>query len=146
MTFLIKVLPPLYYENHKIQFAYIDTTKVFDIVLQDFYFLDKILEVNGVIVLDDCGGNWQGVQKVARYINSLPHYKVYKRHAEVIKSDRFKTTEKVVAGMINLIPFKRKFFPAYSFKTDRQLGINYECIAFQKVTADNRDWKWDAPF
>jgi predicted O-methyltransferase YrrM len=141
-----KVLPQLYSQQHKVQFGYIDTTKIFDIVLQDFYFIDKILEVGGVIVLDDCGGNWQGVQKVARYINSLPHYKLYKRHQEVTKSSKFRTAEKMVSKMINLIPFKRKIYPSYSFRTDRQLGINYYCLAFRKLSDDKRDWSWDAPF
>lgn len=72
----IDVLPGLYMRGERIQFAYVDTTKVFDTVLLDFHFIDKILDVDGIIILDDCNGGWPGVQRVARFINTLPHYTV----------------------------------------------------------------------
>ncbi len=44
-----------------------------------------------------------------------------------------------------MIPFKQIFFRGYSFKTDTQLGLNYDGIAFKKIAPDERDWKWDMP-
>ena len=71
-----QILPKLYLEGYRIQYAYVDTTKRFDVVFQDCYFLDKMLDIGGVIILDDCGGSWPGVQRVARYMLNLPHYKL----------------------------------------------------------------------
>lgn len=137
------VLPKLYYENHRIQFAYVDTTKLFDIVFQDFYFIDKILDINGVIILDDCGGGWPGVQRVARFINTLPHYKLLKAHNKTKMSFKKQCTQKVISTIVKLVPFKGKFYSAICFKTDAELNLNYSCIAFQKISEDQRNWNFD---
>jgi len=69
-----QILPVLYHNGYRIQYAYVDTTKRFDIVFQDCYFFDKIREIGGVIILDECGGSWPGIQGFARYILNFPHY------------------------------------------------------------------------
>ena len=140
------VLPKLYYKKEKIQFAYIDTTKIFDTVLQDFYFLDKILDVNGIIILDDCGGGWPGVQKVARFINTLPHYELFRQHGKVNHSCKKSIVHFLVTSLIGIIPFKSIIFPTISFKSDQQLGLDYSCIAFKKTSEDKRNWNWDVSF
>ncbi len=140
------VLPKLYYENHRIQFAYVDTLKVFDTVLQDFYFIDKILDVNGVFVLDDCGGGWPGVQRVARFINTLPHYKILDKHDKPKVSRKKKIVLVGLRNAFKVIPFKKRFYPTLDFKTERELGLDYRCIAFQKIAEDKRNWDWDKRF
>lgn len=141
-----EVLPPLYYEKHEIQFAYVDTTKLFDVVLTDFYFIDKILVPGGVIVLDDCGGGWPGVQRVARFVNSLPHYELYKQHSEVVGSAKRNAAQSAVESLIAAIPYKGKFFAGHSFLSDRKLGLNFQCLAFRKKHNDERPWSADFPF
>lgn len=140
------VLPQLYFEKHRIQFAYVDTTKLFDIVMQDVYFIDKILDVGGVLILDDCGGSWSGIQKVARFIHTLPHYKFMAGHAKSNPSKKLKLAEFAATFMTKCIPYRRRIFPYFNFLTDRSLNLNYNCIAFKKISEDERDWKWDRPF
>ncbi|MEO6719103.1 MAG: class I SAM-dependent methyltransferase [Ferruginibacter sp.] len=140
------VLPSMYLNNERIQFAYIDTTKVFDTVLQDFYFIDKIMDTGGVIIFDDCGGAWPGVQKVVRLISTLPHYKVLSGHEKIKPTFKKALAEKIISSVIKLVPFKKRFYPSYNFKTDGELGLNYSCVAFQKVSSDARQWDWDKPF
>lgn len=138
------VLPKLYYDNCHIQFAYVDTTKLFDVVFQDFYFIDKILDINGVIVLDDCGGGWPGVQRVARFINSLPHYRILKTHNKTKTTLKKQIAESFIKIIIKLLPFKKRFYPTISFKTDSELKLNYSCIAFRKISEDKRNWNFDS--
>ena len=138
------VLPQLYYDSCRIQFAYIDTTKLFDVVLQDFYFIDKMLDVNGVVILDDCGGSWPGVQRVARFINSLPHYKVLKAHNKIVMSRKRRLALRSFSKIIKLLPFKEQLYPTVNFKTDSELNLNYHCIAFKKISEDQRNWDFDA--
>ncbi len=74
-----------YYRNFysrakKFDFAYVDSTKQFDWILVDFFYLDKILDVNGVIVFDDV--TWPGIRKVLRLVSQFPSYKVYGQHPE----------------------------------------------------------------
>jgi hypothetical protein len=139
------VLTELFHNNERIQLAYVDTTKVTDVVMQDFYFIDKILDIGGVVILDDCGGSWPGVQKVARFINTLPHYEILATYGKIKQSQKSAFAETVFTSLVNLLPFKDRFLKGFSLKTDKQLGLNYCCIAFQKKHNDNRDWNWDAP-
>ncbi|MFD2515645.1 O-methyltransferase [Pontibacter locisalis] len=141
-----EVLPRLYFDNIRIQFAYIDTTKVFDTVLQDFYFIDKILDVGGVVVLDDCNGKWPGVQRVARFINVLPHYKLMAAHNKSNLTLKKKLANLAISKFIKLIPFKDKIHPTSDFESDIDLGLDYNCLVFQKVSDDERKWDWDKPF
>src|SRR6185437_10998418 len=71
-----QVLPQLYNEGHRIQFAYVDSTKVFDVLMVDVYFLAKMLDIGGLIVLDDCG--FPGIRALARFITQHPSFEVYK--------------------------------------------------------------------
>jgi predicted O-methyltransferase YrrM len=141
-----EVLPRLYYDKVRIQFAYIDTTKVFDTVLQDFYFIDKVLDVGGVVVLDDCNGRWPGVQRVARFINVLPHYKLFSTHGVTKLSTKKSFANTLVSKLIKLLPFKNKLYPTVDFTTDINLGLDAKCLAFQKISLDERNWDWDERF
>jgi predicted O-methyltransferase YrrM len=141
-----KILTKLFHENYRIQYAYIDTTKQFDVIMQDFYFINKILDVNGVVILDDCGGGWPGVQRVARFINTLPHFKVLEGHNELKYSFKKKVAEYVFSYIMNMLPFTKKLFETINFKTDKELRLNFGCIAFIKIEEDKRAWDWDATF
>jgi predicted O-methyltransferase YrrM len=141
-----KILTKLFHENYRIQYAYIDTTKQFDVVMQDFYFINKILDVSGVVILDDCGGGWPGVQRVARFINTLPHFKVLEGHLELKYTLKKKVAKYVLSSIINMLPFKKRFYETIDFKTDKELGLNFSCIAFQKIDEDRRSWNWDKSF
>ena len=141
-----KILTQLFHENYRIQYAYIDTTKQFDVVMQDFYFINKLMDIGGVIILDDCGGGWPGIQRVARFINTLPHYKKLEGHIELKYSVKKKMAKYFVSSIIRMLPFKKKLYETIDFKTDKELGINYCCIAFQKISEDIRNWDWDRTF
>ena len=138
------VLPTLFLNKEKIQFAYVDTTKVFDTVLQDFYFIDKILDVGGVIVFDDA--TMGGINVVMRFINSLPHYEIFEKYEKIDVSRASNLGRWAFEKAISLIPFKEKYMPFYSLKTGTQLGLNYKAIAFRKIAKDPRKWDWDKAF
>jgi predicted O-methyltransferase YrrM len=141
-----QILPKLYLEGYRIQYAYVDTTKRFDVVFQDCYFLDKMLDIGGVIILDDCGGSWPGVQRVARYMLNLPHYKLIDKTGKY-KYSKMAFAKSILKNMyLRLIPFKSLFFKKFHLISDNDLGIDYQCLVFQKVAEDERDWMWDMPF
>lgn len=141
-----KVLARLFLDNYRIQYAYIDTTKQFDVVMQDFYFINKILDVGGVVILDDCGGICPGVQRVARFISTLPHYKIHAAYNEYKYSFKKNFVYRIVSSILKLLPFKQKLYETINFKTDKELGLNFDCIAFIKTGEDKRSWEWDATF
>lgn len=70
-----EVLPQLLAQD-KIDFAFIDGSHHFDYTLVDFFYIDKLLEVGGYVVLDDI---WMpGVRKVLYYILQNRAYEVVK--------------------------------------------------------------------
>ena len=119
-----------------IQFAYVDSTKVFDILMVDLYFINKILDVGGVVVLDDC--QFHGIKKLCRFLLVHPSFQLYHTH-KMIKENTYKN---YLSKIVKFFPKKRKIFNADLLKTDTALGINYHCISFKKIAEDNRDWKW----
>ena len=131
-------------EKKRIQFAYIDSTKVFDILLVDFYLINKILDIGGVIVFDDCG--FPGIKKLVRLISKMPFYKIYATHYKELETIKKSIVKKLASFILQHIPFRDKILPNHDFKTDQQNGIDYHCIAFIKKGNDERSWDWNVDF
>jgi hypothetical protein len=139
-----QVIPKLYYDNYRIQFAYIDSTKVLDVLMTDVYFINKILNVNGILVLDDCG--FPGIRILVRFLSQHPSYEILDTYGKDNPSKKVQVLKNLVQLGLKLVPFKNKTLPLYNFSTDERLRVNYNCIAFRKVKEDNRQWDWHANF
>lgn len=142
--FSFNVLPKLYLQGQKIQFAYLDTTKVFDIVLTDTFFISKMLDIGGVFVLDDVG--FPGIRKIARFYSQHPAYEIvlqYKPDKETLKKRLYR---KLAKGLIHLLPYKNKIMNDVYLGNDEDLGINYHAVGFRKIKEDDRNWDWSAVF
>lgn len=61
-----RMLPKLEERGTRIQFAFIDGWHTFDHTLVDFFYLDSMLDVGGVMVLDDVG--YPALQRLAHFI------------------------------------------------------------------------------
>jgi predicted O-methyltransferase YrrM len=135
-----QVLPELTAQGLKVQFAYIDSTKVFDILMTDVYYITKMLETGGILALDDCG--WPGIRILARFLSQHPAYEVYKGFGIDRPVRKLRPVKKIYYFLIGLLPFKNRVFGSYNFKSDEALGVNYNCIAFKKIKEDDRNWDW----
>jgi len=130
------VLPKLHGSGLRADFAYADTTKVFDILMVDVFYLHKILRVGGILVLDDC--NFPGIRKLARF---LCHHPGWKLHSS-FESYQTSTPKKILSKICNRIPWKEKWFAPDLLELDIDLGIHVHCLAFEKVCEDDRHWAW----
>jgi predicted O-methyltransferase YrrM len=128
------VLPRLL--GQRFDFAYVDTTKVFDMVLVDAFYITRLLTVGGIVVFDDC--NWPGVRKCVRYLAHWPHMKVY----ATFGAERSSILRRV-GHFVASIPGSRKALRSELVETDESLGLAAGCIAFQKISEDTRPWNWD---
>ncbi|CAN5584298.1 hypothetical protein BH23BAC1_BH23BAC1_38580 [soil metagenome] len=138
--FSYMVLPELLKESEKFDFAYIDSTKQFDFILNDFFYLDKLMEVNGVIVFDDL--NWPGIKKVARFVAKLPHYEVYDQYPKNNPSpDR-----SILKKFTKIFPTLKNILSNDYLVSDASLKINSNCVAFRKKENDPRNWDWFKDF
>ena len=61
-----RVLPALELRGQQIDFAFIDGFHTFDHTLTDFFLIDKMLTLDGLIVFDDV--SWPSVRKVVRFV------------------------------------------------------------------------------
>jgi predicted O-methyltransferase YrrM len=68
-----KVLPRLEANGERVGFALIDGWHTFDYALVDFFYVDRMLEVGGVVMFDDT--RWYpAVRKVTRYVATHRRY------------------------------------------------------------------------
>ena len=128
------VLPRL--AGEEFDFAYVDTTKVFDSVLIDAYYITRMLRIGGIVAFDDC--NWPGVRKVVRYLAHWPHLAVHSTFGPEPSSK----ARRIGSRIANLSPFAHKVFRSELIETDEFLGIAAQCVAFQKNAEDTRSWDW----
>lgn len=61
-------LPNLVREHVLLEAAYIDGWHTFDYVLLDFFYIDKMLSVGGVVGFNDCG--YRAISRVLRFVVS----------------------------------------------------------------------------
>ncbi|MBC5991631.1 class I SAM-dependent methyltransferase [Pontibacter cellulosilyticus] len=138
--FCFEALPKLMFEGRRFDFAYIDSTKQFDWILVNFFYLDKLLEINGVIVFDDV--TFPGIRKVLRYISQFPNYKVYSQHPKNHKPSKARS----LAGLLKLLPLADKLIKDEILISDSSLQINSGCVAIKKISEDTRNWDWHVSF
>jgi predicted O-methyltransferase YrrM len=65
-------LPKLVGDGQRIQFAYIDGWHTFDYTLLDFFFVDKMMDPDGVVGFNDCG--YRAVDRALRYVMTHRKY------------------------------------------------------------------------
>lgn len=116
-----QALPLLEQQGIEIDAAFIDGWHTFDHALVDFFYINRMLRVGGVVMFDDA--NWCSVNKLLRYIEKYPCY------------ERFGS-----AGGFS-------FANAFSrIKEGRYPSWRTRCVALRKITKDERSWKWYCPF
>jgi len=141
-------LPAFLEQGRTFQFALIDGLHTFDHVLLDFFFVDRLLEDGGIVVLDDL--QLPAIRKVARYIAGYPTYKVVAtaRQSVYPPSLRRRLFEWPLRILGRLLPssYAVKVFDDSFRRTDSQLGLVSEMVAFQKSGPDRRGSHWFVNF
>lgn len=70
-----QVLPRLVGAGQRIQFAFIDGWHTFDHTLIDFFYIDQMLEVGGVVVFDDVG--YPAIRRVCDFVVTNRDYEIF---------------------------------------------------------------------
>ena len=115
-------------------------SKQFDWLLVDFFYFDKILEINGIIVFDDV--DMPGIRKLLRYLSQFPNYKVYSQFPANNKESKLRK----LAKLLKWLPQSEKLLREEILKTDYELGINSHAVALQKTDNDERTRHWHVSF
>jgi predicted O-methyltransferase YrrM len=135
-------LPGLVSEGLTIEFALIDGWHTFDQVMVEFYYLNRLLRVGGVIAFDDA--DRRSVNRVIRHALTYPAYRVYATEQEphVPRRTALGRLRRALASVPAVTPIIRPDV----LHRDWDLGIFGSCVALQKVASDHRSSGWDRVF
>jgi predicted O-methyltransferase YrrM len=131
------VLPRLAAAGTRIQFAFIDGWHTFDHTLIDFFFVDRMLDVGGIIAIDDVV--YPSIQRLCHFILSNRDYKTVD-FASHHPSNKFRTSLKRFAKTA-LHPLVRdNFTPAASVLVQQRAIEAVQLIALRKEADDHRSF------
>jgi predicted O-methyltransferase YrrM len=121
-------LPDLLRHGQRLQFAFIDGWHSFDHALVDFFYVNKMLDVGGVVAFHDA--SHPNIRKLLKYISTYPSYRVFKEisRPKAVFSTQREGVEKTIAYALFLI---RQLYP-----------YRPTCVAMEKICEDTRDWTW----
>jgi predicted O-methyltransferase YrrM len=145
-------LPQLLEKNEKFEFCFIDGWHTFDHVMIDFFYLNRLIDVGGVIVFHDV--NMPSINKLLRYIFNYPSYEIIEsvKFHQPKKTFNRKVKEVFISTPLNalsrMIPRKNvyEFFSGKLISKDENLHLDSTMVAIRKVKSDDRDWRWFKDF
>jgi predicted O-methyltransferase YrrM len=151
-----RVLPQLEASGRTIDFAFIDGCHTFDYAFVDFFYIDKLLPVGGIVAFDDA--DWPSVRRVIRYVVTNLPYSVYKT---LPKESIQRSPERQVyeaglgVGSVALNTCRRipglekpisRAFGAELLGIDKKYGLIGPCIALRKEAEDSRQVDYHQEF
>jgi predicted O-methyltransferase YrrM len=129
-----RALGELEKEGLRIDFAFIDGWHTFDFAMVDFFFIDRMLNVGGVIAFDDA--NWRAIRKVCRFVSTNRAYSVLGIEGS---DDAPSLMRRVSEYVLRYTPFSKLLRPDV-VTPDESIRLGGRCIAFRKDADDNRSW------
>jgi len=143
-----RALPKIEAQERKIDFAFIDGWHTFDYAMIDFFYIDRLLRVGGIVAIDDA--NWKGIRKLCRYIATNRSYSIRSLSAtrpSLLKKRRF------LHGLLNgglriphISEVLRHTVKAEILESDIEIGLWGTVIAFKKEAEDERRWDFHHHF
>jgi predicted O-methyltransferase YrrM len=140
-------LPNLLAQGKQFDFAFIDGWHTLDHTLLDLFYVNKMLKVGGILVIDDVL-TIKPVNKTLRYFMNYPAYQFIGKapHKHSWKRQLYYTAIEAFSLFSYLVPFRTKIFSADLLFSDRQLNIDSSMVAFEKIAEDERSWNWYKEF
>ncbi len=134
-------LPDLVRRGVHVDFALIDGWHTFDQVMLEFYYINRLLNVGGVVAFDDAAR--PGINRVIRYALNYDAYRVHSGQA--FSTDV--TWKGRARRLLGSMPLAKRLVRRDVLLPDWELGIRGTCIALQKVREDTgRTSRWYRDF
>ena len=139
------VLPKLVAQGERIDFAFVDGWHTLDQVVVDFYYINRLLNIGGVVAFDDA--NWPSIRKALRYFSQYPGYRVLGA-VQVDDEQKSSLSKCLFKIVVSAVPQRlgRHLFREELLIADDTRGIQGTCVAIQKMQEDQRTWTWFADF
>jgi predicted O-methyltransferase YrrM len=129
-----RALAELEKAGQRVDFAFIDGWHTFDFTLVDFFFIDRILNVGGIVVFDDT--DWSAIRKVCRFVKTNLAYSV---HGVDGRDPQASFKSRIVKRLLCRQQFLKYLRPEVVVP-DQTIGVRGFCIAFRKEADDSRRW------
>lgn len=126
-----RALAELEGSGQRLDFAFVDGWHTFDFTLVDFFFIDRMLNVGGIVVFDDA--HWPAIRKVCRFVRMNMHYSI----VGTVGSQKVTLKRRLLELVLAHKRFARLLRPDVVVP-DRRIGLSGSCIAFRKEADDNR--------
>ena len=140
-----RVLPKLETQQQKVDFAFIDGWHTFDYTLVDFFYIDKMLRVGGLVVFHDV--EWPSIHKVCRYIATNYPYTIHGRVEDKKSAPSLKRRLlNMGLSMPTIKTHLTRLLRSEIIATDQSMGIYGSCICFRKKSDDFRKWDFHSQF
>jgi predicted O-methyltransferase YrrM len=138
-----QALPQMERSGQKIDFAFIDGWHTFDYSLIDFFYIDKMLRVGGIVVFDDA--DWPSIRKLCRYVLMNLSYEVVPLVASPTSSKSGVLT-RTANGLNGILKIGKRFLKPELVSNDLAMGLQGNMIAFKKKAEDIRKWDFHRDF
>lgn len=132
-----QVLPVLVGQGQRIDFAFIDGWHTFDHVLLDFFYIDQMLNVGGVVVLDDVG--YPSIKRVCDFVITNRNYEVYDS-VRLKPSNTFSRRSKYVLNRLLHPLVRTDKTPSQEARREESLIDDAYFLALRKRADDSRRW------
>ncbi len=134
-------LPRLLAEKVQVEVAIIDGWHTFDHALVDFFYINRMLAVGGVVILDDVGG-YESIHRLVCHILTYPAYKLFGTvPASPPAPSPFGRLRRALARM----PAARRLLHPDLLNRRWDPGWG-SCVAVQKIAPDERSFDWHEEF
>lgn len=133
-------LPQIETQKMILDFAFIDGMHTFDYSLIDFFYIDRMLRIGGIVVLDDVG--MAGIKKLCKYILTNRAYSLVDYSGSIKDSIPLSIFSKIIKFFLS--PFLNSRRVEFLVKAGIFRGIR--CIAFRKESEDTRHWAYHRYF
>jgi predicted O-methyltransferase YrrM len=138
-------LPQLLSEGKLYDFAFIDGWHTFDHTLLDFFYLNRMLRVGGILIVDDVG--LPSVNRVLRYILKYPSYQFYGNSGKIKQSGARRisnTIQSIISPLSRIFSEKvaSEIFSDSIVNRKLSLKLRSSMVAIRKISEDERPWHW----
>lgn len=137
-------LPSLMAGGTRIQAAIIDGVHTFDHVLVDFFYINKMLSVGGVVILDDT--YYPAISRVVEHILTYPAYELFASTTRPSMTSRTKMRRTLATRIPKLRREWDYLGKGWDYPSSKASWYYPSCMAFRKVAEDNRQWNWHVDF
>lgn len=127
-------LPEMLARGTRVGFAFIDGWHSFDHALLDWFYVNRMLDVGGIVVFDDA--SLPSVQHVIRMVVRCPAYRLW----GLLPRSRLGRCYGM-AKTLSYLPHNLAYV-----RQDLKISMAGRCVALKKVASDSRSWSWNEFF